>query len=164
MLRSSCLRFCPSIARKAALGGPPAGKLESLLAFQSQKVKRIGRIKNEDRSMRIDQRNWQNPKIKITKRYIPKILFFLRRTETGNTRQHRPIVNETGANERVGKTFPLNLGDEPLLGGSTRIRPSEADSSGGFHSYMRDIKFKPITQHPYISAIDRISYTDIKQE
>nr|KAF7421606.1 hypothetical protein H0235_009442 [Vespula pensylvanica] len=45
MLRSSCLRFCPSVARKAALGGPPAGKLESLLAFQSQKVKRIGRIK-----------------------------------------------------------------------------------------------------------------------
>ncbi|KAF7397711.1 hypothetical protein HZH68_008933 [Vespula germanica] len=92
MLRSSCLRFCPSVARKAALGGPPAGKLESLLAFQDTR------------------------------------------------RQHRPIVNGTGANERVGKMFPLNLGDEPLLGGSTRIRPSEADSSGGFHSSNETIE------------------------
>nr|KAF7421607.1 hypothetical protein H0235_009443 [Vespula pensylvanica] len=49
----------------------------------------------------------------------------------------KPIVNGTGANERVGKMFPLNLGDEPLLGGSTPIRPSEADSSGGFHSSSR---------------------------
>ncbi|KAF7394695.1 hypothetical protein HZH66_007869 [Vespula vulgaris] len=54
--------------------------------------------------------------------------------------QHRPIVNGTGANERVGKMFPLNLGDEPLLGGSTRIRPSEADSSGGFHSSNETIE------------------------